>query len=79
MEAQGQRLLQLTYEGNNEDPSWAPDGRHLAFVGERDWGFGLFVVDTVTGRIRPVLTGVRPRVPDWSPSLSSGEPGARRN
>lgn len=70
--AQGQRLLQLTYEGNNEDPSWAPDGRHLVFVGERDWGFGLFVVDTVTGRIRPVLTGVRPRVPDWSPSLASG-------
>ena len=71
--AQGQRLLQLTYEGNNEDPSWAPDGRHLVFVGERDWGFGLFVVDTVTGRIRPVLTGVKPRVPDWSPSLASGQ------
>ncbi len=69
--ARGQRLLQLTYEGNNEDPSWAPDGRHLVFVGERDWGFGLFVVDTVSGRIRPVLTGVRPRVPDWSPSLAS--------
>ena len=72
VEARGQRLLQLTHEGNNEDPSWAPDGRHLAFVGERDWGFGLFVVDTVTGRIRPVLTGVRPRVPDWSPNLASG-------
>ncbi len=68
----GQRLLQLTYEGNNEDPSWAPDGRHIVFAGERDWGFGLFVVDAVTGRIRPVLTGVRPRVPDWSPSLASG-------
>ena len=69
--ARGQRLLQLTYEGNNEDPSWAPDNRHLVFVGERDWGFGLFVVDTVTGRIRPVLTGVRPRVPDWSPNLAA--------
>ena len=77
--AQGQRLLQLTYEGNNEDPSWAPDGRHLVFVGERDWGFGLFVVDTVSGRIRPVLSGVRPRVPDWSPSLASTERPTREN
>ena len=77
--ARGQRLLQLTYEGNNEDPTWAPDSRHLAFVGERDWGFGLFVVDTVTGRIRPVLTGVRPRVPDWSPSLASGQARTREN
>lgn len=77
--ARGQRLLQLTYEGNNEDPSWAPDGRHLAFVGEREWGFGLFVVDTVTGRIRPLLTGMRPRVPDWSPDLASGRAGTRQD
>ena len=77
--AQGQRLLQLTYEGNNEDPSWAPDGRHLVFVGERDWGFGLFVVDAVSGRIRPVLTGVRPRVPDWSPILASSQAPTREN
>ena len=63
------RLLQLTWEGNNEDPSWAPDGRHLVFKGERRWGRGLLVVDTVTGTIRPVLTGVEITVPEWSPSL----------
>jgi TolB protein len=66
------RLLQLTWEGNNEDPSWGPDGRHLVFRGERRWGKGLFVVDTVTGVIRPVLSEVDVTVPQWSPSL----PGA---
>jgi len=69
VQARGSRVSQLTFEGNNEDPSWAPDGRHIAFVGERGFGHGLFVVDTVTGRIRPVLLGVRVRVPQWSPSL----------
>jgi TolB protein len=70
VEARGSRVAQLTFEGNNEDPSWAPDGRHIAFVGERSYGHGLFVVDTVTGRIRPVLMGLRARVPQWSPALA---------
>jgi TolB protein len=62
-------LLQLTAEGNNEDPSWAPDGRHIVFVGERSWGYGLFVVDTATGAIRTLLRGVDAGEPDWSPSI----------
>jgi TolB protein len=72
------RLTQLTWEGNNEDPSWAPDGRHLVFKGERQWGKGLFVVDTVTGVIRTILAGVDVSVPQWSPPLRAmGETGAR--
>jgi TolB protein len=70
--AQGGRVLrQLTTEGNNEDPSWAPDGRHLVFVGERPWGYGLFVVDAASGRIRALLSGRRIQVPAWSPSLQA--------
>ncbi len=65
----GRRLRQLTWEGNNEDPSWAPDGRHLVFVGERRWGFGLLVVDVVTGRTRTLLGSRQVNVPAWSPTL----------
>ena len=65
----GRVLRQLTNEGNNEDPSWAPDGRHLVFVGERSWGYGLFVVDATTGQLRSILSGRRVGVPDWSPAL----------
>ena len=66
----GRVLRQLTNEGNNEDPSWAPDGRHLVFVAERSWGYGLFVVDVASGNMRPVVTGRRVGVPDWSPSIT---------
>jgi TolB protein len=69
LEQGGRVLRQLTSEGNNEDPSWAPDGRHLVFVGERSWGYGLFVVDAASGRIRALMSGRRIQVPDWSPSI----------
>ena len=69
MEDGGRRLRQLTWEGNNEDPSWAPDGRHLVFVGERRWGYGLLVVDVVTGRTRTLLGSRQVNVPAWSPAL----------
>lgn len=75
VEDRGSRVVQLTSVGNNEDPSWAPDGRHLVFVGERSYGYGLFVVDTATGRIRTLLSGMRVRVPAWSPHLG-GEEGS---
>ena len=66
----GRRVRQLTSEGNNEDPSWAPDGRHLVFVGERSWGFGLMIVDVTTGRIRSLLGGRKVGLPVWSPALT---------
>lgn len=66
---EGRRILQLTNEGNNEAPSWAPDGRHLVFVGERVWGRGLFVVDSRTSRVRVIRRGVEVADPDWSPRL----------
>ncbi len=63
------RLVQLTREGNNEDPSWAPDGRHIVFTGERSYGSGVFVVDSGTGRTRVVVANVRASDTDWSPAL----------
>ena len=69
LDAGDNRLIQLTREGNNEDPSWAPDGRHLVFVGERSNGFGIFIVDAATGRTRRLVANVRASDTDWSPSL----------
>lgn len=70
VEDRGSQVMQLTAEGNNQDPSWAPDGRHLVFAGERSFGYGLFVVDSATGTIRPLVSNIRPRNPAWSPSLA---------
>lgn len=69
LEDGGRVLTQLTSEGNNEAPSWAPDGRHLVFAGERSWGFGLMIVDVTTGRLRSLIGGRKVDLPDWSPAL----------
>lgn len=66
------RLMQLTREGSNEDPSWAPDGRHIVFTGERSWGHGIFIVDTVTGTLRTLVSSVEAEDTDWSPALGGG-------
>ena len=47
-------LKQLTSDGRNEDPSWAPDGRHLAFVSNRTGARQLWVLDVETGTYAPV-------------------------
>lgn len=64
------RIVQLTQDGNNEDPSWAPDGRHLVYAGERGWGHGLFIVDVESGETRTLVSGMAVRMPAWSPSLA---------
>jgi TolB protein len=64
----GMRLL--TNEGRNEDPSWAPDGRHVVFSSPDREGGGLFVLDTVSGHIRPLLRGRGYGLPAWSPSFA---------
>ncbi len=64
------RLVRHTFDGVNEDPSWAPDGRHLVYVGARLWGYGLFITDVVTGNTRTIVSGIRPNNPAWSPPLS---------
>ena len=70
------RLIQLTSEGNNEDPSWAPDGRHLVFKGARRNGLAIFIVDAATGRQRVLVPSVDAEDTDWSPRLG-GDAGVR--
>lgn len=59
----------LTNSGSNEDPSWAADARHLVFSSRDRDGGGLFVLDTVSGRVRLLLRGRGYGLPAWSPVL----------
>lgn len=65
-------MKQLTFEGENEDPSWAPDGRHLAIT-RRLGAIGdprsIWILDKVSGRLRQLTTTGDARLSDWSPPL----------
>ena len=60
---------QITSAGRNEDPAWAPDGRHIVYTGVGRDGSGLYVIDTQTGNIRKLLSGAKLQMADWSPVL----------
>ncbi|HET7459928.1 MAG TPA: hypothetical protein VFJ82_01720 [Longimicrobium sp.] len=74
-DGRGGRLL--TDRGRNEDPSWAPDGRHLVFASPDRDGGGLFVLDTVTGKVRTLVGGRGFGLPAWSPALGRGAGAAQ--
>ena len=65
-------MTQLTNEGENEDPAWAPDGRHLSIT-RRLGAIGdpraIWVLDERTGRVRQLTTTGDARLSDWSPAL----------
>jgi TolB protein len=66
---------QLTSEGENEDPSWAPDGRHLVFTSSRTGDKQLWILDTETGRARQLTHTKGVRLAAWSPILANPEVG----
>jgi TolB protein len=65
-------MRQITNEGENEDPSWAPDGRHLAIT-RRLGAIGdprsIWILDERTGRLRQLTHAGDGRLSDWSPAL----------
>ncbi|MEX1183158.1 MAG: hypothetical protein WEF86_07965 [Gemmatimonadota bacterium] len=65
----GAPIEQITSRGNNEDPSWAPDGRHLVYTGVGDGPGGLYVIDVETKRRRLLVSGANMRMADWSAPL----------
>lgn len=70
---EGTGFQRLTWDGRNEDPSWAPDGRHLVYASDRGGRPALWILDTLTGRSRIVIEGAGVRLPDWSMRLDSQE------
>ena len=60
----------LTSAGRNEDATWAPDGRHFAFVSDRSGIRQLWVMDVETYRVRQLRTPGAARLPSWSRRLA---------
>lgn len=63
---------QITSSGSNEDPSWAPDGRHIVYTGVGSQGSGLYVIDRVSLRNRLLVNGARLKTAEWSTRLADG-------
>jgi len=65
-------MKQLTFDGENEDPSWAPDGRHMAItrrLGAIGEPRSIWILDKQTGRLRQLTLTGDARLSDWSPPL----------
>jgi len=60
-------LTNLTWR-NAEDPSWAPDGRHVVFSSDRSGTSKLYILDVIEGTFRQLTFGDLPDItPAWSP------------
>ncbi|HOX23971.1 MAG TPA: hypothetical protein PLL10_10930, partial [Elusimicrobiales bacterium] len=65
----GGQLRKLTRDaGKNEDPSWSPDGRFIAFTSTRGGGRQIFVMDA-DGSAPHLLTQLpgTSYTPSWGP------------
>lgn len=64
----GSGLMQLTSEGNNEEPSFSPDGRYITFSSDRDGGKGIYIM-RANGENQKRITprSIRAYAPRWSP------------
>lgn len=78
MDLRDRNPKQLTSEAENEDPSWAPDSRHLVFASTRSGEKQLWILDTESGRTRQLTRSKASRgarLAAWSPVLANPEVG----
>lgn len=60
----------LTSDGENEQPSWAPDARHLVFTSTRTGVRQLWVLDTESNRVRQLTKSAGSKLASWSSRLA---------
>lgn len=61
------KMKKLTTVGENEDPTWSPDSRHIAFTSNRSGAKEIWVMDVQTGRSRQLTRmGGGARLAAWS-------------
>jgi TolB protein len=65
----GTGVTQLTTQGNNEDPSFSPDGRYITFSSDRDGVKGIYIM-RANGESEKRITprSIRAFSPRWSPN-----------
>jgi len=59
----------LTSEGENQQPAWAPDSRHVVFTSDRTGVWQLWVLDIQSGRLRQLTKSAGSKLAAWSPRL----------
>jgi TolB protein len=63
-------VTRITNQWENEDPSWAPDGRHIVLTSNRGGDKQLWIFDLISGRWRQLTTNAGARLASWSPRLA---------
>ena len=69
-----QKVRKLTSKGENEDPSWAPDARHIALTSNRGGAKAIWVLDIQSGRFRQLTAAGDARLAAWSGPLGAAAP-----
>lgn len=64
-----QSMKKLTTFAENEDPTWAPDNRHIAIASTRGGTKEIWVMDVESGRMRQLTNAPGARLPAWSPVI----------
>jgi TolB protein len=59
--------LRLTYIGNNEEPSFSPDGLHIVFISDRDGKYELWTMNWNGTRQKKLFDKYEVFSPSWSP------------
>jgi TolB protein len=67
MRPDGTDVVQLTSSGNNEYPSWAPNGRQIVFQSGRGAGTAIYVINANGSNLRPIIRAPGgATAPTWS-------------
>ena len=71
MNTDGSQQIRLThYAGDDTDPTWSPNGKHIAFVSDREHKglYDIYLMDADGGNIRRAFEDLEYRAaPAWSP------------